>query len=569
MVGLLLHSTAPGPLPHVGRCACATMLEDAFTSYSPPAHTVMVFQTQQATLPQAEPASTALDIANNPETSPEVLSRMVGKCADDDLLADALALNPNTPLPDLFRLWSDRPLAAVENPILTFQTLSTGKVLHQILPRHVQHKLYVALRSTGRAVELEDQLPVEARLKWIAGPEPDIGWFYRCPGGGIPKVPKDPDDAERIRKEDAFALQFFELLAHDPSAAVRKDMVTKLPTRSLLAYSGEPLADIRMELARRVSSDHGGRGAEEQRVLEILRDALSRDAEVQIRCCIAAGGPIENPIFERLAQDTSLLVRIALAGRSVANRTALCRDAWQALADTNTDLARLVALNHACPFPLRFRLTEHSDLQVRKNAWSTLEFRDREKRRLLLRRASQLLLTPSIYPELRAIAGNKTIPQPLAAKIARMKGPLRAIVAGNPQLGEAERRLLLSGTCVASARVALQHATENETLWVGLRHPSEAVRSVLVRKQGIHAVRIRFRLAKDPSVALRHELVKYLVDPKNEDPLDRKFARSQLRLLLDSCTQTEKDLFLKNKRLRRLLALWRTEPATNQSTTVK
>jgi hypothetical protein len=183
--------------------------------------------------------------------------------------------------------------------------------------------------------------------------------------------------------------------------------------------------------------------------------------------------------------------------------------------------------------------------------------------------AESFLPNPSLHPELEAIAANPLIPAHLAAKIARIGGPWARVVASNPQLPEAERRRLLGGPCASTACVAASHATGNETLWTALRHPSESVRTVLVRKQGMHAVRIRFQLAKDPSFRVRSELLKHLVNPKNEDPLDRKFARFQLRLLLDSATQTEKDLFLKNKPLRRLLAEWRTESVTNPSAPTK
>jgi hypothetical protein len=517
----------------------------------------------------SEFGATDLDLATNPETTPVALSRMAMDCAANETLAEALALNPNTPLPDLFRLWCKHPFAALENPITTFQTLCTGRLLYQFLPREVQHRLYVALRSSHRAAELEEHLLVEARLRWLTGPEPDIGWFFRSPGGGIARNPRDADEAERIRSEDAFALRFFELLGQDPASAVRKEMVTRLPFHSLQAYLNEPLVEIRLELATRVTSNHGGRGVEEHRVLEIMRDALSRDHEEVVRCRVAAGDAIQNPVFERLAHDPSFPVLLALAGGRFNPQTMRCGAAWQTLAETHTDLAMLVALNDSCPAKVRLKLIEHSDAHVRKNAWSKMEFRNLQLRRRLVRMAESFLHNPSSHPELETIAANPSIPACLAAKLAKIEGPLARIVTANPKLPETERRRLLGGSCVSTARVAASHATENETLWTALRHPAESVRTVLVKKQGIHAVRIRFQLAKDPSLTVRRELIKHLVDPKNEDPLDRKFGRQQLRLLLDSATPTEKDLFLRNKPLRRLLAQWRLEATTTHPTPCK
>jgi hypothetical protein len=506
--------------------------------------------------------ATDLDLATNPETAPVVLSRMARDCAGNETLAGALARNPNTPLPDLFRLWCGHPFAALENPITTFQTLCTGRLLHQFLAREVQHRLYVALRSSHRAAELEEHLPVEARLRWLTGPEPDIGWFFRAPGGGGVRSPKDADEAERIRSEDAFALRFFELLGQDPASAVRKEMVTRLPEHSLQAYLNEPLVEIRLELATRVTYNHGGRGEEEHRVLEIMRDALSRDHEEVVRCRVAAGAAIQNPVFERLAHDRSFPVLLALAGGTFTRQTTRCGAAWQILAETHAELARLVALNNSCAAKVRLKLIEHGDAHVRKNAWSKMDFHNLPFRRQLVRMAESFLANPSSHPELETIAANPFIPACLAAKLARVEGPWTRIVAANPKLPETERRRLVGGSCVSTARVAASHATGNETLWAALRHPAESVRTVLVRKQGMHAVRIRFQLAKDPSFSVRRELIKHLVDPKNGDPLDRRFGRQQLRLLLDSATPTEKDLFLKNKPLRRLLAQWRLEATT-------
>jgi hypothetical protein len=479
---------------------------------------VMLFPTTQpVAFEPCTPGATDLDLATNPETNPSVLSCMANAYAGNEALSDALARNPNTPLPDLFRLWCERPFVALENPITTFETLRTGKVLHQFVPREVQHRLYVALRSSHRAAELEEHLPVEARLRWLTGPEPDIGWFFRSPGGGSVRAPKNPAEAERIRFEDAFALRFFELLGQDPASEVRKEMVTRLPFHSLQAYLQEPDLEIRLKLAKRVTTNHGGRGDEEHRVLEIMRDALSRDPEVEVRCCVAAGDAIQRSVFERLAQDPAFPVLQALAGGSFTGQIMKCEAAWLRLVETHTDLARLVALNHSCPLSVRLKLLDHSDAQVRKNAWSRLEFRNIKLRRKFVCIAESFLSNPALHPELEVIAANPLIPPSLAAKLAKTGGALAKIVAANPQLSETERRRLLAGPCASTACIAVLHATRNETLWTALRHPAESVRTVLVHKQGMHAVRIRFQLAKDPSFNVRRELLKHLVNPKNEE----------------------------------------------------
>jgi hypothetical protein len=504
----------------------------------------MLFPTPQpAAFESSEPCATELDLATNSETTPSVLSRMANACAGNETLAEALARNPNTPLPDLFRLWCKWPFVALENPITIFQTLCSGKVLHQCLPREVQHRLYVALRPSHRAAELEEHLSVEALVRWLTSTEPDIGWFFRDPGGGSVRAPKHPAEAEWIRSEDAFALRFFELLGRDPASEVRKEMVTLLPFYSLQVSLQKLVVKIRLKLSKSVTTNHGGRGDEEHRVLESMRDALSRDPETEVRCCVAAGDAIQRSVFERLAQDPAFPVLQALAGRSFTGPIMKCEAAWLRLADTHTDLARLVALNHSCPLSVRLKLLDHSDAQVRKNAWSKMEFRNIKLRRKFVWFAESFLSTPSLHPEPEVIAANPLIPSSVAAKLAKGGGALAKIVAANPQLSETERRRLMGGPCASTARVAVLHATRNETVWAAVRHPAECFRTVLVRKQGMHAVRVRFKLAKDPSSRVRRELLKHLVNPKNEDPLDRKFARFQLRLLLNSATQAEKDLF--------------------------
>lgn len=501
--------------------------------------------------------------ASDPETPPAILSMLAAERGDDDALCEALALNPNTPLPDLFELWIRKPLAALENPILTFLTLQNGKVLHQIVPGRIQHALYVALRSAGRDAELNEHLPVKARLKWFNTQEPGTEFYHRCPEPEPLQAPTSNGDYERRKREDAFTQRLFTYLANDPSPRVRKDMVSKIPTHTLGGYRTEPRADIRLLHAKRVSENHGGRSLVEQRVLEELRDTLSKDAEESVRGCIAEGSALENPIFERLARDPSLRVREQLAGRKVPNDTRLCVEAWKTLAETNTETARLVALNHACPFSLRLKLTEHPDLKVRKNAWSVIVFRNGKRQTLLLQRVEQILDRPHKHPELRTIAANKTIPPALAARLAKEKDPLPRIVAANPQLLENERRRLLSEGDHRAARTALEHATGNEILWEALRHPSPGVRAALVRKKGVHASRIRFLLAKDTSADVRRFLVSHLVDAKNLDESERKVVRPQIELVLASATPMEKQGLLYLRPLRKLLALWKARDSLN------
>jgi len=500
--------------------------------------------------------------AADPETPPAILS-MIAAEYEDESLCEALALNPNTPLPDLFDLWIRKPLAALENPLLTFITLQNGKVLHQIVPGRVQHALYVALRSAGRESELNEHLPVKARLKWFNTREPGTESYHRCPEPVPLQAPPNGADYARRKREDAFAQLLFGYLANDPSQDVRKDMVSKVPTHALGGYRSEPRADIRLLHAQRVSENHGGRSFIEQQVLEQLRDTLSKDPEESVRACIAEGSALENPIFQRLARDPSLRVREELAGRKVRNDTRLCVEAWHTLAETNLEIARLVALNHACPFSLRLKLTDHPDLKVRKNAWSLIVFRNKKKQPLLLQRIEQLLKHPHKHPELRTIAANKTIPPALAARFAQEKDTLPRIVAANPQLLENERRRLLSASDHKAARTALEHATGNEILWEALRHPSPAVRAALVRKKGRHASRIRFLLTQDKSIDVRHFLVSHLVDSKNLDASELKVVRSQIERVLSSATPIEKQSLLYIRRLRKLLAVWKARESLN------
>jgi hypothetical protein len=510
--------------------------------------------------------STSLNIAADPETPPAILSRMARTSIGDELLTEALALNPNTPLSDLFELWSLTPLCALDNPIVAFQTFHNGKLLHEILPGCVQHKLYVALRSNKRDDELEIHLPVEARLKWFTGPEPDTGYFYRCPMHLYNEVARGKAGHEQRERENAFALTFFEYVARDPSPAVRKEMVARVPTISLRAYREETIAEIRLLWARRVAEDHGGRGEAEQAVVETLREELARDADEAIRCCIAGGSALENPVFERLAADSSLNVREQLAKRKTTNQTWRCEEAWKALSQTNTEIARLVALNDACPFQLCFQLIEHADVEVRKNAWSVLSFRNRKKRRLLLQRVEQLLRHKSRHPELRTIAANKTIPPKLATRFAHSTDILARVVASNPQLLEKERKRLVSSHDDKTARAALALATENEILWQALQHPSPAVRAGLAKKRGAHAARIRFLLARDKSLDVRRFLITHLIDAKDLDETESALVRPQIELVLSSASPVEKRGLLHCRALRKQLIQWNYQDAIARAT---
>lgn len=509
---------------------------------------------------------TALDLlstAADPETPPSVLSLMARDFENNEALCELLALNPNTPLQDLFRLWVRNPLAALENPILVLHTLQSGRVLHQIVPHRVQHELYTALHAAKRPAEVEEHLPVKARVKWFNTTEPQTQFYYRSPEPQTPEGTRDVVRCVQRGREDDFVKRFFGYLAKDPSPAVRRDMVSKIPTHALGGYMWEAKADIRLLLAKRVSENYGGRGLAESQVLERLRDALSRDSVEAIRCCIAGGGALENPLFERLARDPSLSVRKLLAGRTTPNDTRLCTEGWTILSETSNEIARLVASNYACPFLLRLKLTEHPDLQVRKNAWSVMQFGSRRKRRLLMLRVEQLLQRPSRHPELRTLASNKTIPTLLAARFATLQDPLPRIVAANPRLPDKVRRSLLQESDQRTARTSLEHATGNEILWEALRHPSAAVRAALIRKKGVHAAHIRRLLAKDRSLDVRRFLVTHLVKGKDLDGTERKRVRPQVELVLASASPVERQGLLYMRPLRKALAIWKLRDSLN------
>ena len=62
--------------------------------------------------------------ASDPLTNPQTLANLAKTHPN---LGGLLAANPNTPMPLLLELWMTHPLALIENPVLAFQALSSGK----------------------------------------------------------------------------------------------------------------------------------------------------------------------------------------------------------------------------------------------------------------------------------------------------------------------------------------------------------------------------------------------------------------------------------------------------------
>ena len=231
-----------------------------------------------------------LQLASNPTTPASALKSLAG--IEAPAVRWQVALNPNTPEPVLHQLWSRyHPLATLENPILAYGTLATGKSSHELLPVNVKLAVYDALRREGRQADLEDYLPETDRCRWLS-----YNWRNR-EAIDLPKTVLE--SAERH-------------LATDTSIKVRKSMLNRLSPACMKIFAGDPEPDIRIALAQNLPTHLN---EEESNHWSRVIDQLSADPEEEVRKLVAKCKNLTPEAHEKLAQDSSLKVRKCLAAK--------------------------------------------------------------------------------------------------------------------------------------------------------------------------------------------------------------------------------------------------------------
>jgi len=130
-----------------------------------------------------------LEMAGNCQTEPSWLA-WASRLSDPDILK-AVAVNPNTPKKELFRLWEMFPETVTENPILTLWEFTSSKPVSSVIPKSVLFSLYQEFLLRRDLTIPEALIPTEWRIYFLKSDD------FR------PKIPlhlfvRDPNEQVRI-----------------------------------------------------------------------------------------------------------------------------------------------------------------------------------------------------------------------------------------------------------------------------------------------------------------------------------------------------------------------------------
>ena len=419
----------------------------------------------------------AESLAADPTTDPTLLAILFRDGPPS--LGWVLATNPNTPGVVLHELWKVHPLAVLENPILAYQTLSNGRLLYQLLPLDVMLVFYAALRNDGRTEEVEIYLPEEERIEWGLR----CGDYPECDGGVLAAVAH--------------------LLVTDSSAAVRKSMAEHLDFSFLLPLTVDPVASIRVAVARR-----GGLGNEGG---EALMDILACDPEEEVRVSLAGSSWLTPASHERLAADPSQKVLEKLA-RERQRRCDITETGWRLLVAGGSGVCLSVARNPSCPESVRLELTAYDDPLIRGAAWRAFDFACGQLADQLAARLDIVFGNPALEEELLAIAENSKLTGPIINRLLQCSENVTRTLAANANIPMAERGLLLRHHDDETVAIAMAniHGDQSALISMGFRHSSARVRAVVAGIAGRRAAILRPKLAMDPSLRVRLSVWTYL-----------------------------------------------------------
>ncbi len=167
-----------------------------------------------------------LELAQDCRTEPEWLSR-ASRSIDPVVLA-AIARNPNTPKPVLFRLWAKFPEAVIENPVLTLWEFTSNGPLMAGIRREVIVSLYEAFLKTTGLVFPDTLLPVDWRIdflkKWPHQSNLPLHYFLRDPSENVRLVFLEHTLPSKIGHagSESFPIESLENLLTDASPPIWK-----------------------------------------------------------------------------------------------------------------------------------------------------------------------------------------------------------------------------------------------------------------------------------------------------------------------------------------------------------
>ena len=410
--------------------------------------------------------------ASDPLTNPQTLANLA---KTHPTLGGLIAANPNTPMPVLLELWMTHPLALIENPVLAFQALSSGKTFAELIPLRVKFALYGAIRQADRLEDLEIYLPDEVRCKWI----------------------------DLINRQDLALIEAW--LASDSIPAIRLYIAKTIPLALLQAQANDPSIEVRLVLASRARNCL-------LPTTEPIIDQLAADPDPTVRTTLAEGTALTSTAHELLSRDPLFLIKKILA-QTAQSKNNLAESGWRNLYQTEVSLRNALSKNPSCHPAVLFDLALHEDLKIRVQAWERINLHYPPLQESIHQQVENVLVGAQFKKIRWAIAKNPTVRSPIVERLITTGQGVAMALTRNIHLQRYGRASLLNHPrkkVVLSAAKYLS-GTSWKLVHLAIRHPNPIVRAFIADQEGREPAKLRPLLAQDIDESVRMTVAKFIL----------------------------------------------------------
>ena len=415
--------------------------------------------------------------ASDPLTNPQTLANLA---KTHPTLGGLLAANPNTPMPLLLELWMTHPLALIENPVLAFQALSSGKTFAELIPLRVKFALYGAIRQADRLEDLEIYLPDEVRCKWI----------------------------DLINRQDLALIEAW--LASDSIPAIRLYIAKTIPLALLQAQANDPSIEVRLVLASRARNCL-------LPTTEPIIDQLAADPDPTVRTTLAEGTALTSTAHELLSRDPLFLIKKILA-QTAQSKNNLAESGWRNLYQAEVSLRNALSKNPSCHPAVLFDLALHEDLKIRVQAWERINLHYPPLQESIHQQVENVLVGAQFKKIRWAIAKNPTVRSPIVERLITTGQGVAMALTRNIHLQRYGRASLLNHPrkkVVLSAAKYLS-GTSWKLVHLAIRHPNPIVRAFIADQEGREPAKLRPLLAQDIDESVRMTVAKFILRRRRE-----------------------------------------------------
>ena len=410
--------------------------------------------------------------ASDPLTNPQTLANLA---KTHPTLGGLLAANPNTPMPVLLELWMTHPLALIENPVLAFQALSSGKTFAELIPLRVKFALYGAIRQADRLEDLEIYLPDEVRCKWI----------------------------DLINRQDLALIEAW--LASDSIPAIRLYIAKIIPLALLQAQANDPSIEVRLVLASRARNCL-------LPTTEPIIDQLAADPDPTVRTILAEGTALTSTAHELLSRDPLFLIKKILA-QTAQSKNNLAESGWRNLYQAEVSLRNALSKNPSCHSAVLLDLALHEDLKIRAQAWERINLHYPPLQESIHQQVENVLVGAQFKKIRWAIAKNPTVRSPIVERLITTGQGVSLVLTRNIHLQRYGRASLLNHPrkkVVLSAAKYLS-GTSWKLVHLAIRHPNPIVRAFIADQEGREPAKLRPLLAQDIDESVRMTVAKFIL----------------------------------------------------------